>query len=104
MFRKEEATEAGKDAGQEKAVSEEKVRKIAIGATVGGVLLIVFLVIVLIIQFVQMGIRNAEKAELDRLIEQQKQQYDGEVADLDDLQNGFGMFWKALDYDYKYKG
>lgn len=97
MSKEEEGT------SREREVSGEKVRKIAVGATVGGVLLVMFLVIVLIIQFVQIGVKNAEKRRYDRLIEQQQQEYDGEVADLDDLKNGFGMYWKALDYDYKYK-
>ena len=88
---------------KEGGVSAEKIRKIAVATTVAGVLLIVFLVIVLIIQFVQLGVRNSRKYELERLIEQQKETLADEEADLDDLVNGFGMFWKALDYDYKYK-
>ncbi len=88
---------------KESGIHAEKTRRIAIGTTVAGVLLLVFLLIVLIIQFAQMGVKNSEKRELDRLIEEQQQSLAGEEADLDDLVNGFGMFWKALDYDYKYK-
>ena len=40
------------------------------GATVAGVLLIVFLVAILIVQFVQIGIVNQKRAEYDALIEQ----------------------------------
>lgn len=46
-------------------ISEEKARKIAVGATVAGVLLIFFLVVVMIIQFVQMGVRSSERAKLE---------------------------------------
>ena len=51
-------------------LTEEKVRKIVTGATVAGVLLIVFLVAILIVQFVQIGIVNQNRAEYDALIEQ----------------------------------
>lgn len=47
-------------------MSEEKAKRIAVGATVGGVLLLVFLLVVLIVQFVQIGVNNAEKARLDK--------------------------------------
>ena len=40
------------------------------GATVAGVLLIVFLVAILIVQFVQIGVVNRRRAEYDRQIEQ----------------------------------
>ena len=86
---------------KEGGVPAEKVRKIAIATTVAGVLLIVFLLIVLIIQFVQLGVKNSEKRELDRLIEEQQKTLAGEEADLNNLENGFGMYWKALDYNYK---
>ena len=88
---------------KEGGIPAEKKRNIAIATTVAGVLLIVFLLIVLIIQFVQLGVKNSEKRELDRLIEAQQETLAGEEADLDNLENGFGMFWKALDYNYKYK-
>lgn len=51
-------------------LTEEKVRKIVTGATVAGVLLMVFLVAILIVQFVQIGIVNQKRAEYDALIEQ----------------------------------
>ena len=51
-------------------LTEAKVRKIVTGATVAGVLLIVFLVAILIVQFVQIGIVNQKRAEYDALIEQ----------------------------------
>ena len=81
----------------------EKVKKIAVATTVAGVLLLVFLLIVLIIQFVQMGVRNSRKRELDRLIEEQQATLAGEEADLNNLQNGYGLFWEALKYNYNYK-
>lgn len=55
---------------QKTRLTEEKVRKIVTGATVAGVLLIVFLVVILIVQFVQIGVVNRRRAEYDRQIEQ----------------------------------
>ena len=88
---------------KEGGVPMEKKQKIAIATTVAGVLLGVFLLIVLIIQFVQIGVKNNRKRELDRLIAEQQNTLDGKEADLDDLVNGFGMFWAASDYLYNYK-
>ena len=44
-------------------ITEEKMRKIAAGATAAGVLLVLFLVVILIVQFVQIGIANRRNAE-----------------------------------------
>ncbi len=51
-------------------LTDEKMRKIAAGATAAGGLLILFLVVILIVQFVQIGIINKRKAEYDAAIEQ----------------------------------
>ena len=49
---------------------ETKAKRIAISATVAGVLLIVFLVVILIIQFAKIGVKNAEKSRLQDTIRQ----------------------------------
>ena len=84
-------------AKKEGGAPTEKQRKIAIGATVAGVLLLFFLLIVLIIQFVQIGVKNNRKRELDRLIEAQQETLDDKVKELnrDDL-----LFWAALKNGY----
>lgn len=47
---------------------DTKAKRIAISATAAGVLLVVFLVIILVIQFVKIGVKNAEKSRLqDRI-------------------------------------
>lgn len=83
-----------------KGISEEKAKRIAIGATVAGVLVIIFLVVIMVIQFVQIGVRNSEKERLDDLIEQ----YQGEVEkgnkDLDWYKSGEGLYWYARTYGY----
>ena len=55
-------------------ITDEKMRKIAAGGTAAGVLLILFLVVILIVQFVQIGIVNKRKAE-----------YDAEIARYEEL-------------------
>ena len=60
-------------------ISEEKAARIAVGATVAGVLLVLFLVVVLIIQFVQIGVHNRIEEELDEQIARYEQMIsDGE--------------------------
>lgn len=49
---------------------DTKAKRIAISATVAGVLLIVFLVVILIIQFAKIGVKNAEKGKLQDQIDQ----------------------------------
>ncbi len=56
-----------------KEVDGAKVRRIAIGATIAGVLLIVFLVVLLSIQFAKIGVKAAEKNKLEDQIEQYKE-------------------------------
>ncbi len=50
-------------------ITEEKMRKIAAGATAAGVLLVLFLVVILIVQFVQIGIANRRNAEYQDAID-----------------------------------
>ena len=76
-------------------ISEEKARRIAVGATVGGVLLIVFLVIILIVQFVQIAVGNTRKANLDREIQQYEQVIEKGESDLEDYKTGTGLYYYA---------
>ena len=50
-------------------ITEEKMRKIAAGATAADVLLVLFLVVILIVQFVQIGIANRRNAEYQDAID-----------------------------------
>ena len=83
-------------------LTEEKVRKIVTGATVAGVLLIVFLVAILIVQFVQIGIVNQKRAEYDALIEQYNEMIESgenslELLELEETLRSLAMEngWKA---------
>lgn len=76
-------------------ISEEKAKKIAVGATVGGVLLIIFLLVVLIIQFVQIGVRNSEKARLKEEIARYEQMVDESREDLRWYKELDGLWYHA---------
>lgn len=67
-------------------LTEEKMRKIAAGATVAGVLLILFLVVILIVQFVQIGVTNRRNAEYDAEIERYEELLKNGEISLDFLQ------------------
>ena len=45
---------------------EEKLKRITVAMTVAGVLLILFLIVVMIITFVQMGVKNAELSRWEK--------------------------------------
>ena len=64
-------------------LTDEKMRKIAVGATAAGVLLILFLVVIL---FVQIGIINKRKAEYDAAIEQYEELLKNGEVTLETLQ------------------
>ena len=82
-------------------ISPEKVTRIAVGATVGGVLLVLFLVIVLIIQFVQIGVQNRLEDELNEQIAQ----YEQMIADGEDkityYEEGNGLYYLARKHGWQ---
>lgn len=77
------------------SISEDKARRIAVGATVGGVLLIVFLFIILIVQFVQIGVRNSEAQRLDDEIGRYEQLIGDERENLEWYRTGSGLYFLA---------
>ncbi len=83
-----------------KRISEEKARRIAVGATVAGVLLIIFLVVILIVQFVQIGVANSRKEKLDTDIQEYERQIEEGSKDLDWYKKGTGLYWFARSYGY----
>ncbi len=82
-------------------ISEEKAKRIAVGATVAGVLLIIFLVIILIVQFVQIGVANAKKDNLDNLIDEYERAVEQGQEDLDYYRSGEGLYYYARQYGFK---
>lgn len=88
---------------KERDYSQEKMRRIAVGATVAGVLLGVFLVIVLIIQFVQMGVNRRELKSLEKSIGEYKHTIEKNERVLDDYVKGDGLYYLALKQGWKSK-
>ena len=88
---------------EERAQIEAKNRRIAVGATVGGVLVILFLLIVLIIQFVQIGVGAAESNRLDKEIEAYNQKIENEEGILDEYLTGDALYWRAIMQGWKKK-
>ena len=80
-----------------------KAKRIAIGTTVAGVLLIVFLVIVLIIQFAKIGVRNSEKNKLKNEAEKYEQLISEVEKDLGFFKTQEGLRMLAVMNGYKYK-
>ena len=76
-------------------ISEEKATRIAVGATVGGVLLVLFLVVVLIIQFVQIGVKNRMEDELNEQISQLEQMISDGEKDLNYYEEENGLYYLA---------
>ncbi len=87
-------------AGKRDRISEDKAKRIALGATVAGVLLIVFLIVILIIQFVQIGVRRSELAKLKEEIAQYEQMNELSRADLEWYRNGLGLYLTARKYGW----
>ncbi len=81
-------------------MSEEKFKKIVVGATVAGVLLALFLVVILVIQFVQMGTKAArlqwENEEKTRL-ETELKKHEGDLEYYSSYQ---GLLRLAYQYGY----
>lgn len=82
-------------------LSPEKATRIAVGATVGGVLLVLFLIVVLIIQFVQIGVQNRTEDELNEQISH----YEQMIADGEDkityYEEGNGLYYLARKHGWQ---
>ena len=81
-------------------ISEEKARRIAVGATVAGVLRILFLVIIIIVQFVQIGVKNRRSRDLDRSIQEYEQLVEQGERDLNFYESELGRYHLALEQGY----
>ena len=78
-------------------MSEEKARRIAVGATVAGVLVLLFLVVILVIQFVQIGVAQRERDRLQQEIESYQALLDNRTSELDFYETEVGMYHLALE-------
>lgn len=74
----------------------DQAKKIAVATTAAGVLLVLFLVIILIVQFVLMGSGNAELKELEEKSEQLDQMINDEEKDLEYYHTQDGLYRLAI--------
>lgn len=88
-------------AEEEKEQIQAKNRRVAVGATVGGVLVVFFLLVVLIIQFVQMGVIGAESRELSRSIDEYQEKIENQEDILDEYLTGDALYWRAVMQGWK---
>ena len=82
-------------------ISEEKAKRIAVGATIAGVLLIIFLIVIVIVQFVQMGVANSKKDQLDERIGEYERSIEQGQNDLDYYRSGEGLYYYARRNGFK---
>lgn len=82
-------------------LSSEKATRIAVGATVGGVLLVLFLVVVLIIQFVQIGVQNRMEDELNEQIARYEQQISDGEDKITYYEEGNGLYYLARKHGWQ---
>lgn len=80
---------------------QEKAKRVAVGATVAGVLLAVFLLVVLVILFVQMGVRNSELAKLNEGIAEYEDMIKDSEGTLEEYRNGEALYWRAVMQGWK---
>ncbi len=83
--------------------SEGKAKRIAVGATVGGVLLAFFLLVLLIISIVQVVTASKERDRLLESIEEYKTSIEHDEKELDDYLNGNGLYHLAVKQGWKSK-
>lgn len=83
------------------SISETKARKIAVGGTIAGTLLLVFLIVILIVQFVQIGVAKAEENELDENIEKYQQLIERDADDLEYYRTQEALYRLALSRGWK---
>ncbi len=81
------------------AMSEEKSKRIAIGATIGGVILVIVLIAIIVIQFVQMGVRRRRLNELEDVENRLQQEIEDGEYDLQRYDDEF-MHMSALIMGY----
>ncbi len=76
--------------------NEEKLKRIAVGMTVAGVLLVLFLVVILVIQFVQIGVARAQTREYEEQLEYYQTESEKLEKNIDYYLSEEGLYWLAI--------
>ncbi len=87
--------------GKKITMPEDKAKRIAVGATVAGVLLVIFLAIVIIVQCVSIGVKNAQSRRLSRSIEEYTQRIEEGERDLEFYESDHGRYFLALERGWR---
>lgn len=80
---------------------EEKAKRIAVGAIVAGVIVVVFLLAVIISQIVEIIVARQEQARLGREIERYEQLIEEGNRDLEYFESELGMYHQAVEQGWK---
>lgn len=80
---------------------EEKAKRIAVGAIVAGVIVVVFLLAVIISQIVEIAVARQEQARLGREIERYEQLIEEGNRDLEYFESELGMYHQAVEQGWK---
>lgn len=80
-----------------------QAKRIAVGATVAGVLLVIFLIVVLVVQFVKIGVRNNEAKRLQNQIDEYEQLIENGEKDLEFYKSEQGLRRLAVQHGWKLK-
>lgn len=78
------------------SANEEKLKRVAVGMTVAGVLLVLFLIIILIIQFVQIGVARAQTKEYQEELDYYKTESDKLEKNINYYESEEGLYWLAI--------
>lgn len=77
-------------------LSEEKSRRIAVAITVAGVLLIIALTVILVVQFVRMGVKQSKLDELKDATSRYEQLVEEGRSDLEYYEGEEWLYFQAL--------
>ncbi len=80
---------------------EEKAKRIAVGAIVAGVIVVVFLLAVIISQVVEIYVAKKEQARLEQEIDRYEQLIEEGNRDLEYFESELGMYHQALEQGWK---
>lgn len=89
---------------QKTPMSEEKRKRIVVAMTAAGVFLLVFLVIILVIQFAQIGVRNSTEKKYKDQLKQYEELIEKGEKDLEYFQTEDALYSLALEHGWKSPG
>lgn len=80
---------------------EAKAKRIANALIFAGVLLVIFLLAVIIVQFVRIGRANAEKQRYQEAIDELKERIEQDQRDLEYFEKELGMYHQAVEQGWQ---